>query len=365
MKQASGHHSPRRDAQSAIHPDHVAPLMAAATVTHRGAQATGQGTRVPRPSPSAAAPVERSSPSNEVVVITVNAQQILTHSRARLRELAKAVRHRPAAADGNYYAPDVVMVNEVSAMDLERLRDDFNDLFSSNSYSIFGATSDDAKSKFLVNQTTMGARSFRTWPDVCVPDVRYQLIDVRELQSDIDVTIGGVHIRADYTGKGGRSCKNQNVLEARKQLAAAETGVLIIGDFNRRAMVVQRECDPEETSGEESWYTDTTSLSSVDNRTYIDSVRYCRRAEDSTMWHEWTHEQKDLSTLCDGTVGHRRNRIDYIFASESLQPLEAHADHPGWARADEPGAIGCTPTPDCKYADHRFVWARVGLGPRE
>jgi Endonuclease/Exonuclease/phosphatase family len=363
MNQASGTTRDGATRSLPFHPDHVGPLMPPAAVTHSGDRAPGAGTRLPSPNPSAAAPVERSSPSNEVVVITVNAQQILTHSRARLRELANAVRNRPTAADGNYYAPDVVMVNEVSASDLERLRDGLNGVFSSNRYSIFGATSDDAKSKFLVNQTTMRVQSFLTWPDVCVPDVRYQLIELRELQSDIGVTVGGVHIRADYTGQGGPSCKNRNALEARSRLAAADTGVLIVGDFNRRAMVVQRECDPEETSGEESWYTDMTSLSSVDNRTYIDSVRHHRRAEDFTMWHEWTHEQKDLSTLCDATVGHRRNRIDYIFVSDPLQPLEAHADHPGWARADEPGAIGCTPAPDCKYADHRFVWARCGLGP--
>jgi hypothetical protein len=47
--------------------------------------------------------------------------------------------------------------------------------------------------------------------------------------------------------------------------------------INRRAMVVQRECDPEETSGEESWYTDMTPPSSVDDRTYIDSTRHHRR----------------------------------------------------------------------------------------
>jgi Fibronectin type III domain len=309
-----------------------------------------------------AVPTEQSTPSGEVVVITVNAQQILTHSAARLTELASAVRNRPTAADGNYYAPDVLMVNETSASDLATFRDAINDLYPSHSYGIFGLTSDDVKSKFLVNLTTMRVMSARTWPDICIPDVRYQLINLRELQSDISVTVAGVHIRADYTGEGGPSCKNQNAIEARRQLAAADTRGSIVGDFNKRAMLLQRECDPEETSGDESWYTDMTSFSAVDNRSYIDSVRHYHRANNLSMWHEWTHEQKDLSTLCDGSVGYRRNRIDYIFVSDTFQPLEAHADHPGWANAEEPGTVGCTPAPDCKYSDHRFVWARVGLG---
>lgn len=339
-----------------------APLLPATAVARSGDGPFGNG----RPlegelTPSSAAPTEQSTPLGEIVVITVNAQQILTHSTARLSELANAVRNRPTAVDGSYFAPDVILVNEVSASDLARLRDNLNNLFSSN-YGIFGMTSDDVKSKFLVNLTTMRVESSRTWPDVCIPGVRYQLINLRELQSEISVTVGGVHIRADYTGEGGPSCKNQNAIEARRQLAAADTRGSIVGDFNKRAMVLQRECDPEETSGEDSWYTDMTSFSSVDNRSYIDSVRHYHRANNLTMWHEWTHEQKQVSTLCDGSVGYRRNRIDYIFVSDTFQPLEAHADHPGWANAEEPGSIGCTPTPDCKYSDHRFVWARVGLG---
>ncbi len=80
------------------------------------------------------------------------------------------------------------------------------------------------------------------------------------------------------------------------------------------------------------------------------------------MFHEWTHEWSGTSTLCNGTTSYRRNRIDYIFVSDTMKPIEAHADHPGWADQDVAGLIGCT-TADCKYPDHRFTWALVDMDP--
>jgi len=235
-----------------------------------------------------------------------------------------------------------------------------NNLFSSN-FKIFGATSDAVKTKFLVNSSTISTTSSRTWADSCVSDVRYQLINVKEASSGASFTVGGVHFRADYSGSGGSVCKNLNAKKSRKLLGSQGTKGSVIGDFNKRAMVTERECDPNETSGTESWYTDMTAFSSVDNRSYIDAVRNYNQARGLTMFNEWTHEQDHLSTLCNGTTGYRRNRIDYIFVSDTLQPLEAHADHPGWANEAQPGSIGCTPTPSCKYSDHRFVWGRIKL----
>ncbi|MDQ3766706.1 MAG: hypothetical protein M3346_05100 [Actinomycetota bacterium] len=310
--------------------------------------------------PATAAPVEKTSPNGQVVVITVNARQILVHSAARMEQLALAMRNRPNASDGNYYAPDVILVNEVSAADLATVRNHMNSLFSSN-FKTFGATSDAVKTKFLVNSTTMSTTSSRTWVDDCISDVKYQLINVKETSSRVSFTVGGVHFRADYTGSGGSVCKNLNAKKARKQLGSQGTKGSVIGDFNKRAMVTERECDPNETSAAESWYKDMTSFSSVDNRSYIDAVRSYNRSRGLTMYNEWTHEQKDLSTLCNGKTGYRRNRIDYIFVSNTLQPLEAHTDHPGWANEAQPGTIGCTPAPECKYSDHRFVWGRIKL----
>lgn len=86
---------------------------------------------------AAVAPAENTSPNGQVVVITVNARQILVHSAARMEQLAIAMRNRPTASDGNYYAPDVILVNEVSAADLATVRNHMNNLFSSN-FKIFG-----------------------------------------------------------------------------------------------------------------------------------------------------------------------------------------------------------------------------------
>ncbi|MBA3628113.1 MAG: hypothetical protein H0W55_00315 [Actinobacteria bacterium] len=310
--------------------------------------------------PAAAAPAEKASPNGQVVVITVNARQILRHSTARMEQLAIALRNRPTASDGNYYAPDVILVNEVSAADLATVRNHLNNLFSSN-YKTFGATSDDVKTKFLVNSTTMSTTSSRTWVDDCISSVKYQLINVKEASSGISLTVGGVHFRADYGGSGGSVCKNQNAKKARKQLGSQGTKGSVIGDFNKRAMLTERECDPDERSGAESWYKDMTEYSSVDQRAYVDAVGAYNRASGLTMFNEWTHEQEDLTTLCNGTTGYRRNRIDYIFVGTTLRSLEAHADHPGWANEAQPGTIGCTPAPQCKYSDHRFVWGRIRL----
>jgi len=312
---------------------------------------------------SAAAPFpeERSSPAGQVVVVAVNARQIFRHSAARLEQLAIALRRRPKASDGNYYAPDVILVNEVSAMELALVRNHLNDLFSLNSYVIAGERPDEVKTKFLINGKTTSLISYRSWADVCVSDVRYQLINVKERASGALVTFGGVHFRADYRGSGGGECRNQNVDKARGRLGRQGARGILLGDFNRRAMNKQRECDPEETSRVEPWYEDMTSASAVDGRSYLDAVREYNRANNLSMFDEWTHEQEDPSTLCDGRSGLRRNRIDYIFVDATLKPLEAHADHPGWASRTQPGVIRCSPSPQCKYSDHRFIWGRIGL----
>ncbi len=294
-------------------------------------------------------------------MVGVNARQIFRHSPARLEQLAIALRKRPKTSEDSYLAPDVILVNEVSASDLAVVRNHMNDLFSLNVYIIVGERTDEVKTKVLINAKTMSVISYRSWADSCVPDVRYQLVNVRERSSGTLVTVGGVHFRADYRGSGGRDCRNQNVDKARERLGRQGARGILLGDFNRRAMNKQRECDPEEASRVEPWYQDMTSFSSVDGRSYLDAVREYNRANNLTMFDEWTHEQDDPSTLCTGETGLRRNRIDYVFVDDTLNVVEAHADHPGWASATQPGVIRCSPAPQCKYSDHRFIWARVGL----
>ena len=78
------------------------------------------------------------------------------------------------------------------------------------------------------------------------------------------------------------------------------------------------------------------------------------------MGNQWTYENATATTTCSGATAVRRMRLDYVFASDVLTPVAARTDDPGWGGA-EPGTIGCSPAPTCKYSDHRFVWAQVSL----
>jgi hypothetical protein len=70
------------------------------------------------------------------------------------------------------------------------------------------------------------------------------------------------------------------------------------------------------------------------------------------MIDDWTYQHPTTVETCNGSMGVRRSRIDYIFASGATV-AEAHADHPGWA---DPGNF--------KYSDHRYVYGRFVLsGP--
>jgi hypothetical protein len=125
-------------------------------------------------------------------------------------------------------------------------------------------------------------------------------------------------------------------------------------------MTTNYECDPEELSAPLEWY--STMTAPQNGHVYRDAVRYYFRSQNLLMKEQWTFEKDTAELLCDGTSGLRRMRMDYVFASDALTPLEASADSPGWA-GPTPGTVGCTPTPACKYSDHRFVWARLGLPP--
>ncbi|HEV3472816.1 MAG TPA: endonuclease/exonuclease/phosphatase family protein [Actinomycetota bacterium] len=317
----------------------------------------------PITSPASAAPLEETSPVSELVVVAVNARQN-TPDGSRLTELVNALRGRPVGADGRFFSPDVIALNETPPGTLATLRDQLNSVFAlPTHYEIAGTGSDDSvKGKFLVNTGGVAVIGSQTWTDVCDPTIRYQLVNVSDKGSDATLSVGGVHFRKNYTEDGGPlTCREKNAREARAQLATQGTDGSALGDFNRRPVDVERECDPDETSASLPWYAQMTEFSTIDGRSYIDTVRQYHRANGLSMKDQWTQEWDSPSTLCDGSTGHRRNRIDYIFVSDEVATIEARVDAPGWADPVVPGAIGCSPAPACKYSDHRFVWARIAL----
>ena len=301
------------------------------------------------------------SPAGEITVVTVNAfQGQLRYDAGRLDALADAFRSRPIASSGNFYVPDVIIIEEITMSQLETLRSKLNTLFTSQ-YSVFGSTAAGVDNRFLIN-ATLSPGTFNTWIDVCMSDHMYQWGRLTEAASGTAFTVAGVHFSKNYTNP--EVCREQNVDALRSSLAGQAGPIIVGGDFNKRPMTEERECDPEETTAPRIWWTNMTSFSSVDGRTYGDSVRVFNRANNKTMFDEWTHERTDVGTLCNNVEGLRRGRIDYLFASGATV-LEAHADHPGWAVESNPGATSCDAAhPSCKYSDHRFVWAhlRVGTG---
>jgi hypothetical protein len=320
-------------------------------------------------------PPPQISPFRQLAVVTVNA--FLTDGKPSLTErsleLAEALRSRPAASDGNYYAPDLIIVNEIGPEQLTSLRDDLNDVFSSaaasgdarlSHFEIFG-DSDLAKAKFLLNVEAIDvSQAFhRSWADDCKNDRFYQVaVGLEEKASGVTFTVAGVHLPTDYRDfLLPRDCRIRNIERLRSELASYTGALVVGGDFNRRATDTEGECDPSETNPPLDWWKGMTGPSDLDARSYVDAVRSSHRARGSTLQDEWTHEQRVRTTLCDGAVGYRRNRIDYIFVSDSTLVHEAHADHPGWA-GPGPGTISCDPLhPHCKYSDHRFAWARLGI----
>jgi endonuclease/exonuclease/phosphatase family metal-dependent hydrolase len=315
------------------------------------------------------------SPSHQIVVVTVNA--FMTEGKpnidARARELAEALRSRATSSDGNVYAPDAIIVQEIGGAQLAILRDDLNAVFSDGSgaepsalphFAIYG-DADLAKAAFLINveTTDLSRGSARLWADDCENDRLYQVVEnLRESASGAIFTVAGLHLATDYRDYLlPRDCGARNVERVRAELANDPGAIILGGDFNRRATETQGECDPNETASQRPWWTSMTGSSRLDARTYVDAVRFWHRTNGLTLGNDWTQERAVRSTLCNGTYSYRRNRIDYIFVSADTVVQEAHADHPGWA-GPTPGTINCPPEhPFCKYSDHRFVWARLSI----
>lgn len=310
-----------------------------------------------------AAELDAVSPASELVVVTINAHQNIPDS-ARLTELANALRSRPVSRTGSFFAPDVIVMNETPPGVLASMRDQLNTLFSAPTrYEIAGtATDDSVKGKFLVNTAGVSVLGSSTWTDVCEPTIQYQIVNVADAGSGATLSVSALHLRKNYVEDGSSiTCREKNATEARARLARQGTDGSALGDFNRRPVDIEHECDPEETSPTLDWYKKMTEFSTADGRSYVDTVRSYHRANGLSMANQWTQEWEATSAICNGSTGYRRNRIDYIFVSNQVTTLEATTDSPGWADPLVPGATACTPAPMCKYSDHRFVWARIAL----
>src|SRR5688572_16322841 len=123
-------------------------------------------------------PVEHISLPSELIVVTINSHQN-TPGTGRMRQLAKALRSRPIAGDGVFYAPDVIVFNEMPPGVLASLRNRLNSLFAAPAhFEMAGSTVDSVKGKFLVNTGGVAIIGSETWSDVCEPSIRYQLINL-------------------------------------------------------------------------------------------------------------------------------------------------------------------------------------------
>lgn len=300
---------------------------------------------------------ERASPPGQVSVVTINARQrkVLSSERFdRLFELARALRNRPAAWDGGHeggvLAPDVIVFQETRVSNLEVFERLLDQRYSYK-YKMVEST-DDVVVGFLINTTTVTLSGDPvTWTDPCKDGTdseearNYQFIRLTENATGTPFTVAGVYLKPRYPVP---QCKERNAQELRDRLAAEPGATVIGGDFNRRAVQLQHECDPDERSAPLPWWSIMTSPTDL-GRAYTDTVWATHRRDHIMLTAEWTHKQKSAKVACDEAERVRLNRIDYLFAY-GLEPAEAHADHPGWA--------GGEPV----YSDHRFVWGRFVLG---
>ena len=300
--------------------------------------------------PPAAAAAVLVSPPGEMVVVTVNAQQ-RSYDDAKMRALTSGLAQRVPMA------PDAILVDEIVRSSLVPMRDQLNALLGSGTYAIVGTT-DSVKVKVLLNTKTMKFTGFRTYTDACTTERTYQIVTADELATGHPVAVAGVHFAPSFNPGGSTECKKLNAEEVRRQMAQySDSGVL--GDFNKRVTENYYECNPEESfdvSPAQEWYRAMTEYSTTDNRTYHDTIRVAHYGVD--MPTQWSWEDTATSTTCDGKTAYRRSRLDYIFASQEMTPIDAATDQ-GWTSAND-GPV-CSPLPGCHYSDHRFLWARLGL----
>ena len=269
--------------------------------------------------------------SDDVMIVTVNAHQ-RDYDDARMHELTRGIATRTPKL------PDLILVDEILGGGITAMRDQLN-ATTDASYVVIGATNS-VKVKMLVNTRTMTQSRTRTWADVCDPDRVYQVVTATDRESGTSLSVSGVHFAPSFNDGGSDDCKQSNAQEARRQMAeAGSSGV--VGDFNKRYGADYYECNPNEDGDPLPWWSEMTAQSSVDGRSYTDTVRATHYGRD--MPAQWSWQNAEQETLCTGETGYRRSRIDYIFASSEITTLDASADQ------------------EFGYSDHRFVWARLNV----
>ena len=290
---------------------------------------------------------ENPSASEEVVVVTVNAHQF-KQDVPRLRTLSVALGE--ASIDR---APDVVLLQEIEADSVAVFSELLEDEFLDASFEPTGPLNRSVKSKAIVNVATNEVRDTIVWTDACDDRNRYLALRLMGQAGKESYTVAGVHIPWDAPTE----CRKRNASLLRSTVERWNGPSIAAGDFNQRPVVEQRECDLEETSKPQPWWDEMTSGESSEG--FADAVKVQAQRAGDPVGEQWTYEGIGPTTLCDGTKKFRRNRIDYIFV-RGMEILDAGADDPGWA-GEEPGTFNCEDETDCRYSDHRFVWARLGL----
>jgi endonuclease/exonuclease/phosphatase family metal-dependent hydrolase len=284
-----------------------------------------------------------------------------------LFELVRAIRSRPAAFDGgasSVATPDVIIFQELRFSNLE-IFDRILDQRSASEYDIVSV--DGAHTRMLINTSTITLASEpQVITDPCRDGTtgesakRYLWARFTENATGAPFVVVGVHFKAKYEETGQERCQERNIDAIRAAITAETAPVIIGGDFNKRAMEMTRECDPDEQSTPLEWWSSLTAPTDG-SRAFADAVQTHHRATGDVMTHEWTFERSSAVVFCDGNMGIKRTRLDYIFAADAAV-ADAHADHPGWA-GETPG------DPDVHnphYSDHRFVWGRFVIsGPPE
>jgi len=268
---------------------------------------------------------------SDVMIVTVNAHQ-RDYDDGRMHELTDGIATRTPEL------PDLILVDEVLGSGITAMRDQLN-AATDASYAVIGE-SNSVKVKMLINTRTMTQGRTRTWADVCDPGRVYQVVTATDRESGTSLSVSGVHFAPSFNDGGSDDCKQSNAQEARRQMAAAgNSGV--VGDFNKRYGADYYECNPDENGDPLPWWSEMTEQSTIDGRSYVDTVRAIHYGHD--MPSQWSWQNAEPETLCTGDTGYRRSRIDYIFASDLMTPTDAGTDQ----------VLG--------YSDHRFVWARLSL----
>lgn len=305
-------------------------------------------------------PKLRFSPPGQIQLVTINAEEMMKLSadpKARLHRLVHALVTRPSAFDGglagSVFSPDVIVTQEMRAKNLHLFAKLLNRRVG-NSYQVVGLT--DTAAEFLIDTKTIATNGpVIESPDSCdgalggkrLSTRFYDIGQFTEKATDTNFAVAGVHLSHQYDKTAQPMCYERNIIQLRTELETLSPPVFIAGDFNRRAVQEQHECDPNETSGPAAWWLAMTAPAT--GRAYVDSVQSFVKSEGRSMAGEWTQKQLDKRRICNGTWARRRSRIDYIFENGAIV-AQAHVD-PLLPRATS-------------YSDHRFVWGRyVIAGP--